>query len=324
MTYRMPRLGALDDSARARFQRDGFLIVENFLNQQQIAALRDSFPKLFAGKFDTGIYPDEWYWREGMSLPDVTRHMANAWKSDLSVAKLALAEDIGRAATLLSGWPGVRLGQDTIWWKPPQTKAVTFHQDSSFMDFLNPPKTITCWVTLDQTATDAGTLEYVPGSHLWPLTPIPEGFHAPDDYRGLMKRAAREAGVENPEPILCRRAGGLLRVSCRRDLARFRAERDRRPDAPIDRRPYGSGRCAVFRPPWRLHLPALSAHRGSLARRELLPDIVDERWTPYRLDRDLLRHGPPTAGTVSRRRVKAAKDATRLSDRGRLAISTGR
>jgi phytanoyl-CoA hydroxylase len=201
MTYRMPRLGELDDSARARFQRDGFLIVESFLNEQQIAALRDSFPKLFAGKFDTGIYPDEWYWREGMSLPDVTRHMANAWKSDLSVAKLALAEDIGRAAGLLSGWPGVRLGQDTIWWKPPQTKAVTFHQDSSFMDFLNPPQTVTCWVTLDQTATDAGTLEYVPGSHLWPLTPIPEGFHAPDDYRGLMKRAAREAGVANPEPF---------------------------------------------------------------------------------------------------------------------------
>ncbi len=35
---------------------------------------------------------------------------ANAWKSDLSVAKLVLAEDIGRAAGLLSGWAGVRLG----------------------------------------------------------------------------------------------------------------------------------------------------------------------------------------------------------------------
>ena len=55
--------------------------------------MRDRFPRVFAGKFDTGIYPDEWYWREGMSLPDVTRHMGNAWKSDLTIAKLvAVAE----------------------------------------------------------------------------------------------------------------------------------------------------------------------------------------------------------------------------------------
>ena len=69
------------------------------------------------------------------------------------------------------------------------------------MDFLDPPKTITCWVVLDQTHRDAGTLEYVPGSHRWPLTRIPEGFHAPEDHRGLMKHAALGAGSEDPEPL---------------------------------------------------------------------------------------------------------------------------
>jgi ectoine hydroxylase-related dioxygenase (phytanoyl-CoA dioxygenase family) len=133
-----------------------------------------------------------------MSLPDVTRHMANAWKADLCVARLALSLDIGRAATLLAGWPGVRLGQDTIWWKPPKTDAVSFHQDSSYMDFLDPPKSITCWVVLDQTRRDAGTLEYVRGSHRWPLAKIPQDFHAPGDYLALMKRAAREAGHADP------------------------------------------------------------------------------------------------------------------------------
>ena len=69
------------------------------------------------------------------------------------------------------------------------------------MEFLDPPQTITCWITLDDTHRDAGTLEYVPGSHRWPLTPIPEGFHAPDDYRALMKEAARAAGVSDPRPV---------------------------------------------------------------------------------------------------------------------------
>ncbi len=63
-----------------------------------------------------------------MSLPDVTRHMANAWKSDLAVASLVLSADIGLAAARLGGWSGTRLALDTIWWKPPGTKSITLHQ----------------------------------------------------------------------------------------------------------------------------------------------------------------------------------------------------
>jgi phytanoyl-CoA hydroxylase len=199
--FDLPHLSGLGDDDIARFRRDGFLIVERFLSEDRVASLRESFPKLFAGQFDTGIYPDEWYWREGMSLPDVTRHMANAWKADLTIAKLALSVDIGRAAAKLAGWSGARLGQDTIWWKVPKTKPIAHHQDSSFMDFLNPSATVTCWVTLDDTHPDAGTLEYAPGSHLWPLTPLPESFHGQGDYRAQMTAAARAAGVTAPEPF---------------------------------------------------------------------------------------------------------------------------
>lgn len=197
----LSRIPSLTDAHFSRFREDGFLIVENLLDGDLVEALRSRFPLLFAGKFDTGIYPDEWYWREGMSLPDVTRHMANAWKSDMTVATLALSEDIGRIAAALAGWSGARLGQDTIWWKPPGTKAVSFHQDSSFMDFLSPAQTVTCWIALDDTHRHAGTLEYALGSHHWPLTPIPDGFHAPEDYRALMKLAAKAAEARIPEIV---------------------------------------------------------------------------------------------------------------------------
>jgi phytanoyl-CoA hydroxylase len=121
MSYRLRRLDEISPADRARFEADGFLVVEGLLELEHIEDLRGRFPLLFAGKFDTGVYPDEWYWREGMSLPDVTRHMANAWKADLTVAKLALSESIGRFAADLCGWSGTRLGQDTIWWKAPKT-----------------------------------------------------------------------------------------------------------------------------------------------------------------------------------------------------------
>jgi len=201
MPWDFPKLTALGDDARDRLHRDGFLVLERVLSPEQVEALRERFPKLFAGTFDTGIYPDEWYWREGMSLPDVTRHMANAWKADLTVAKLALSAALGKAVARLAGWDGARLGQDTIWWKPPGTKAIAHHQDSSFLDVLEPQQTVTCWVALDDTRRGAGTLEYVPGSHLWARTPMPEAFHAQADYQAQSRAAAAAVGVAWPEPV---------------------------------------------------------------------------------------------------------------------------
>ncbi|MCT7376307.1 phytanoyl-CoA dioxygenase family protein [Chelativorans salis] len=201
MPYELQSLQSLGSEEIDRFRKDGYLVVQGLLSPDQIEALRERFPVLFAGTFDTGVYPDEWYWRQGISLPDVTRHMANAWKADLTIASLVLSRNIGQAAALLGGWSGARLGQDTIWWKPPHTKAVSYHQDSSFTDFLTPPQTLTCWVALDDTHREAGTLEYVPGSHLWPLTSIPDDFHAPDDYRAGMLHAARQAGIAPPDPV---------------------------------------------------------------------------------------------------------------------------
>lgn len=68
------------------------------------------------------------------------------------------------------------------------------------MDFLDPPMTLTCWVALDETHREAGTLEYVSGSHRWPLTSIQDGFHAPDDYRAHVRSAAVQAGETDIEP----------------------------------------------------------------------------------------------------------------------------
>lgn len=201
MPIGIPAFSRLSPSARDSFGRDGFLVIEKVLDGGVIARLRESLPRIFRGDFDTGVFPDEWHWREGVSLPDVTRHMANAWKSDLAIAGLVLSEDIGRLAAWLTGWSSVKLGQDTIWWKPAGTKAGVFHQDTSFLGFLSPPKTITCWFALDDTRVGAGTLQYVRGSHRWPLTEIPADFLNPEDYQKPMRLAAKQAGVAEPEIV---------------------------------------------------------------------------------------------------------------------------
>ena len=192
----------LQNDWTADFARDGFVVIERLLDDATVRALRDRFDPLFAGQFETGQYPDEWYWREGMSLPDVTRHMANAWKSDRTIARTVLSSEIGELAATLAGWEGTRLGQDTLWWKPRGGREIALHQDATYVSFLDPPDTVTFWIALDDTSADAGTIEYARGSHRWPLHKNPGDFHAPDrDYRAGLREAAAAAGAAEPEIV---------------------------------------------------------------------------------------------------------------------------
>ena len=194
---------SLSQSQIEQFQTDGFLIVESFIPPDFAKRLADRMEPLFSGEFETGIYPDEWHWRPGLSLPDVTREMCNAWKCDRTIASLVLSAEIGRLTATLAGWNGARIGQDSLWMKPPGAKAIAMHQDGAYIDYLTPPQMMTCWVALDDAAAADGTLVYVKGSHKWPLATVNGEFHAPTkDYRWAMLQAAESAGVDEPELVV--------------------------------------------------------------------------------------------------------------------------
>ncbi len=186
-----------------QFHDDGFLILENFLPPELPERLGKRIERLFYGEFETGIYPDEWYWRPGLSLPDVTREICNAWKCDLTIASLVLSAEIGRLTATLAGWEGARIGQDSMWLKPPLASAIAMHQDGAYIDYLDPPQMMTCWIALDNATAADGTLIYARGSHKWDLVNVAGEFHAPTkDYRWAMLQAAEKAGVEEPELVL--------------------------------------------------------------------------------------------------------------------------
>lgn len=194
---------SLSDRQIQQFQDDGFLILEKFIPTDFAARLVERMEPLFHGKFETGIYPDEWYWRSGLSLPDVTREICNAWKCDRTIASLVLSAEIGRLTATLAGWQGARIGQDSMWIKPPGAKEVAMHQDGAYIDYLNPPEMMTCWIALDDATLADGTLVYAKGSHKWSLIDAEGEFHAPiKDYRWAMLQAAEQAGVSEPEIVV--------------------------------------------------------------------------------------------------------------------------
>ena len=147
-------------------------------------------------------------WVPGRDPEDRTRQICNGWKAEPRIAAQTLSERTGRLAAELMGWDGVRLVQDNCIWKPPGAKSLGMHQDGSYLDYLVPPEMITCWIALDETSAEAGTITYAAGSHRWPRSPENRGeFHAPADWLAPVERA-RPAGEDARLVPLAVSAGG--------------------------------------------------------------------------------------------------------------------
>ena len=197
-----------DDQVES-FRRDGFVIVEEgLLSPGAIEVLRERFAALFEGDYATGIAPDEVNWKAGRDPGDVTRQICNGWRSDDVIAAQVLSERTGRLAAQLMGYRGTRMLQDNCLWKPPGARSLGMHQDGSYAGYLVPPEMITCWVALDDTQAQGGTIEYARGSHRWPRVPPDRGsFHAPEDWLAPLAGATPE-GVEPERVPVVVKAGG--------------------------------------------------------------------------------------------------------------------
>src|SRR5437868_13513250 len=190
------------DEQLERFAHDGFVILDGFVDDETVGRLRGRFEALFAGRYESGIKPDEVNWGPGRDPEGRTRQICNGWKADPSIAAQVLSERSGRLAAELVGWDGVRLGQDNCIWKPPGAKSLGMHQDGSYLDYLVPPEMITCWITLDDTSAEAGTITYAAGSHRWPRSPENRGeFHAPADWLAPAHRGVPDGDELRLVPI---------------------------------------------------------------------------------------------------------------------------
>jgi ectoine hydroxylase-related dioxygenase (phytanoyl-CoA dioxygenase family) len=186
----------LNNSARQAFDDDGFVVVEQLIETDHLDRLHQAFSDLFSGKFETGVRPDEVNWQQADGDPSLTRQICNGWKANRDIASIVLDESIGKAIATLAGWSGVRIMIDNVIWKPPATKSLGFHQDSALLAWFTPADLLTCWIALDETHAEGGTIEFARGSHRWQLRE-PEGeFHAPEDYRKPMYQAARLEAVD--------------------------------------------------------------------------------------------------------------------------------
>jgi 2-oxoglutarate-dependent dioxygenase len=177
------------------YRRDGFLVVEDWLGAGEVERVRERFHRCFEHEWETGLAPDEVNYDPATTPPDRTRQLCNVWKADRTLAATTLAARNAEFGAALAGLDGLRLIQDNMIWKPPSGKALLCHQDAAYVGFLDPPNMTTCWMALDDTRADTGTIYYARGSNHWPRAAAGGTFHAPDDWLGHA-RGSMPAGAE--------------------------------------------------------------------------------------------------------------------------------
>jgi phytanoyl-CoA hydroxylase len=193
-----------------RFEEDGFLVVEEFLPAEEVDAVLDALARVFRHEWETGLAPDEVNYVPGETPPDRTRQLCNVWKADRTIAATTLAERNGAFAGALIGAEALRIDQDNLIWKPPNGKALLAHQDGAYLDYLDPPNMVTCWMALDDTAADTGTIYYARGSHRWPRGPIGGRFHAPDDWLAWLEEIRPPGAALDLVPVEVPRGGAAF------------------------------------------------------------------------------------------------------------------
>ncbi len=161
----------LSDEQIRFFQKNGYLAGVRLLDDAQIEHLRNELAELVQPDHDGAEYWYEYNSNESADPDTVLFHALGAWRIKPGFHDLLWnAAFVVPASQLLEG--SVRFWHDQLFCKPANHGGVVaWHQDYSYWTRTEPMEHLTCWIGLDDSNTENGCLQYVPGSHRWDLLP---------------------------------------------------------------------------------------------------------------------------------------------------------
>jgi len=160
----------LSQAQMEAYQKDGFLIIEDFLNQEELEEWRVAVTEAIAERngikipgqdirlgMEDGINEDAEYFSK------VFDQLLNLWQTNEKVKKIMLDERIGKMAAQLSGADGIRIWHDQALFKKPWANPTSWHLDTPFWSFSD-RRALSIWVALDDATFENGCLYFIPGS----------------------------------------------------------------------------------------------------------------------------------------------------------------
>ena len=146
------------------YQRDGFLPIERFLTDAELAELRAAVDEAVASmgnrKVSVGLDAmkdaDDYYDR-------VFKQRVNLWRINATVKRFMLNPALGEMLGKLAGVDGMRVWHDQALIKPPFGNPTGWHLDNPYWSFTS-RQSISIWIALDASTYQNGCMYYVPGS----------------------------------------------------------------------------------------------------------------------------------------------------------------
>ena len=186
----------LSSAQIASYRENGFLIVEQFLNKdeldiwraavEQAVSLRDR-NRLPAGSHDLPQKAED---------ETVFRQRINLWMDHDGIRALMLDGRLGKMAADLEGVDGIRIWHDQALIKLPWANPTAWHQDNTKWSFSSEHAT-TIWVALDDATVQNGCMFFMPGSHKQRLDDYP----ADGNRVSALFDAYPELGKMEPVPV---------------------------------------------------------------------------------------------------------------------------
>jgi len=152
------------------YQENGYVIISDFLNPEELEEWRSSVSEAVAerkdqkipgraGKIgeDDGINADTEYQSK------VFDQLINLWQTSDRVKKLMLDPRIGEMAARLAQVDGIRIWHDQALFKRPWGNPTSWHLDTPFWSFSD-RRALSIWVALDDSTLENGCLFFMPGS----------------------------------------------------------------------------------------------------------------------------------------------------------------
>lgn len=157
---------------RERYTRDGFIVIEDFLDATELATWRVALDgalerrgnaRFGSSTIDPGSSDaDE---DDEAFYDNVFDQRVNLWQTDAVLRTLLHDERLGKMAADLAGVDGIRIWHDQALVKRPYANPTAFHLDVPYWSFSS-HDALSIWIALDDATERNGCLYFFPGSHL--------------------------------------------------------------------------------------------------------------------------------------------------------------
>lgn len=153
------------ESYKADYDRDGYVIVRNFLVGEELDALQANIDRYI--REVVPALPDAHAFYEDKSRPETLKQMHHM-SIDPFFRQYVDHPQWRRLAEAMIG--ETAKSEEPEWFnKPPGSNHPTPPHQDNYYFCLEPPHVATIWVALDDVDEENGCLRYVPGSHLKPV-----------------------------------------------------------------------------------------------------------------------------------------------------------